>query len=551
MTTATSQREQLVRFAALYSAGSYDEALALVDALIAAMPGEAPLLFQRARVLNQLERFEEARAAVKAVVSKKPEHAGAWTLRAELGEAEGVPYDPEPDLRRAIALDPKLARARYILAVVLREKEVEEESATQLDTALDLDPRLHEALAYRASILRADSWADPEADAEEGIEMVTSVHGFKFRRPDLERAIAELDRAIALKAEPAYRYQRADVLHALGRYDEAVASFEALQMDLPTGHPVKELAILGRKRSENGGAGEREEIAQVLEGTLSTFTDKEKEHLSYDQTAAVVRSAAAGVRQGKSVTESMSDFVSDSPDDMTAVSIAWQIRQLSEEAVPDYVPTNARDYPPHQRAWGATCDKKLAKEGFIKLGDFDPVHLAATLARKQMLSIHTREDGCCTAAVFSMKPKWPGFVAWAMLKVRGQFRTARVVEFETAFDDDTVISTSNAGGVNPYEQGPHFRSEKLPAGTELERVLATHASRVADYANAHLRANPRVIQTLAEVTEQQALQTVSKNAYRRSIGFVSEPELRALMGVQYDKFAPIVREKLRLMAAEG
>lgn len=551
MTTATSPREQLARFAALYSAGSFREALALVDALIAAMPGEAPLLFQRARVLHQLERFEEARAAVKTVVAKKPEHAGAWTLRAELGEAEGVTYDPEPDLRRAIALDPKLARARYILAVVLREKEVEEESATQLDTALDLDARLHEALAYRASILRADSWADPEADAKEGVEMVTSVHGFKFRKPDLERAIVELDRAIALKAEPAYRYQRADVLHALGRYDEAVASFEALQLDLPSGHPVKELAILGRKRSENGGAGEREEIAQVLEQTLSTFSDKEKEHLSYDQTAAVVRSAAAGVRQGKSVTESMSDFVSDSPEDMTAVSIAWQIRQLAEEAVPDYVPTNARDYPLHQRAWAANCDKKLAREGFIKLGDFDPVHLATTLARKQMLSIHTREDGCCTAAVFSMKPKWPGFVAWATLRMKGQFRTVRVVELETAFDDDTVISTSNAGGVNPYEQGPHFRSEKLPAGTELERVLATHASRVADYANTHLRANPRVIRNLAEVTEQQALQTVSKNAYRRSIGFVSEPELRALMGAQYDKFAPLVREKLRLMAAEG
>ena len=134
--------------------------------------------------------------------------------------------------------------------------------------------------------------------------------------------------------------------------------------------------------------------------------------------------------------------------------------------------------------------------------------------------------------------------------MKGQFRTARVVEFETAFDDDTVISTSNAGGVNPYEQGPHFRSEKLPAGTELERVLATHVSRVADYANAHLRANPRMICGIAQVIEQQALQTVSKNAYRRSIGFVSEPELRALMGAQYDTLAPRVREKLRLMAAE-
>lgn len=78
--TADSPREQLARFGALFAAGEFAEALLVIDALIAAMPGETPLQFQRARVLAQLERDDEARVAVKEVVARKPDHAGAWTL---------------------------------------------------------------------------------------------------------------------------------------------------------------------------------------------------------------------------------------------------------------------------------------------------------------------------------------------------------------------------------------------------------------------------------------------------------------------------------------
>ena len=60
----------------------------------------------------------------------------------------------------------------------------------------------------------------------------------------------------------------------------------------------------------------------------------------------------------------------------------------------------------------------------------------------------------------------------------------------------------------------------------------------------------RTIRTIEEVSRQQAAQTAAKNAYRRSIGYVSEEELQRLMGDQYDQFAPKVRAKLKLMAEE-
>jgi hypothetical protein len=236
---------------------------------------------------------------------------------------------------------------------------------------------------------------------------------------------------------------------------------------------------------------------------------------------------------------------------MAAVSIAWQIRQMAQEAAPDYVPTDVGEYPAHQRRFAASAGKKLANLGFEKLGDYDPRHLSVTLARKQMLSIYSRADGHATAAAFSIKPKWPGFLGWLLMLVKGQYKTADIVELETAFSDGTVISTNNAGGINPYGQGPHFLQEKLPARTGPAAILERHEARVKEHAAQHPQHSIRTIRTIEEVSAQQAEQVLAKNAYRRSIGFVSEEELRSMMGEQYDKFAPKVREKLKLLAAEA
>jgi hypothetical protein len=133
---------------------------------------------------------------------------------------------------------------------------------------------------------------------------------------------------------------------------------------------------------------------------------------------------------------------------------------------------------------------------------------------------------------------------------QGQYRTNNVVELETAFSNGTVISTNNAGGISPYGQGPHFLQEKLPLGTAPAALLERHSARVKSHAALHPRHKIRVIRTLEELSKQQAEQVLAKNAYRRSIGFVSDEELRAMMGEKYDQFAPKVREKLKLMAEE-
>jgi tetratricopeptide (TPR) repeat protein len=546
---ASSPKEQLLEFARRFAAGEHEAALAAIDALLAEHPNEGPMHWQRARTLEKLERFDEARAAVKRVLELRPNFAPAWVMRAELGEEEGE-YDPEPDLRRAIASDPRNARARYLIGVVLYARDnSSEEARAQMDQAVELDPKLHEAFAARAGWSRIEAWTDQApADADEQ-EVVVTFTGLNFKRVHLEDALADYDRAIAIEPEPSYRFARAGLLHTLKRFDAAIAELDKLLLELPAEHSLRPLAEEARAKSENQGAGERDQVAKMLLTALEQ-SEQDKETVAYDQAAAMIRSAADGMRSGKSMPQAMEEFVPDSPEEMAAVSIAWQIRQMAQEAEPNYVPTDPKEYPSHQRAFAASSEKKLRKLGFTKLGDYDPVHLSLTLAKKQMLSIYVREDGHVTAAVYSIKPKWPGFLGWLLMLVKGQYRTANVVELETAFSDGTVLSTNNAGGINPYGQGPHFLQEKLARGMAPAILLERHEARVKMHAASHPRQSIRLLQSIEDVSAQQALQVVAKNAYRRSIGFVSDDELRAMMGEQYDQFAPKVREKLRLMAAE-
>jgi len=91
---------------------------------------------------------------------------------------------------------------------------------------------------------------------------------------------------------------------------------------------------------------------------------------------------------------------------------------------------------------------------------------------------------------------------------------------------------------------------RIARGTAPAAILERHEARVKLHAASHPRHSIRTIRTIEEVSAQQAEQALARNAYRRSIGFVSDEELRAMMGEQYDAIAPKVREKLKLMAEE-
>lgn len=441
----SSTARRLLEFSRLLAAGEHESALALIDALIAEDPDEGRMHWQRARTLERLERWEEARAAVKRVLELRGEFAPAWVLRAELGE-ESEDYDPEPDLRHAIALDPKLGRARYVLGLLLSAgDDTEDEARAQMDAAIELDPMLHEAFAARAGWSRIQAWTDQPAPAEEGPGILKTSTGMRFRREHLERALADFDRAIAIKALPNYRFARADLLHTLGRHGEALAESDRLLAEITPEHSLYPLVVEARARSAS---------------------------------------------QGGAASESTATAASSEPP--------------SQEVAPQYVPASAAEFPAHQRAFAAKAAKQLAGLGFDKLGDYEPAQLAAAQAPRQMISLHVRSDGRAIATAFSIKPASQGVMAWLAMNLKGVYKIANVVEIESAFTDGTVISTSNARGLATASHGPHFLEEKMPTATTAATLLERHEARVTERLKAHPGIAIRPVRTFEDVVRRQA-----------------------------------------------
>ncbi len=69
-------------FAAAAGREDWDAALAAVDILVAAMPGEAPVHYNRGLVLRRLGRDGEAIAAFDAALTRDPAHANALFERS-------------------------------------------------------------------------------------------------------------------------------------------------------------------------------------------------------------------------------------------------------------------------------------------------------------------------------------------------------------------------------------------------------------------------------------------------------------------------------------
>lgn len=527
-------------------AGDHEGALPLIEQLLATRPDQAPLHWHHATCLAALERPDDALEAVGRVLALKPDYAPAWLKRAELclmlrGEYPAFEFD----VREAIALDPAFARAHRVLAEWLYVADSIDEATAMLNKAIELEPRDAEALAMRASWAETAAWT-----VEPGEDSVPQHLGMTLSRPKLERALADYEAAIALDdSQTHWKVKRARLLHQLQRFDEALVAYDLVLVDLPTGDPQRELIEDMRQRSEGQGAGEREASARLLESSLDQFSDKEKARTDFDTVAAMVRSASQSVRHGVSLEQALEQFTSDDPKTMQAVNIAYSIHRVGNEAEPDYQPADASEFSDDQRRFADAAAADLQAQGFHVLGDFNPVHLQETLSRPTLVRLYRDAQGTIMGASFKLMPKRPGWLPYLLMRMTGQWKQPAVVDLETGFDDGRFLVTNNAGDTSPFRFGPVVHTESLPLKSDVLTVIARHEQRVADYRAAHPTVTPLVVHDLDAVIRLQRLLTMTKNAYRRSIGYVDDHELRQLLGRRYDDMADEVREKLAILIA--
>jgi tetratricopeptide (TPR) repeat protein len=547
--TQPTARERLERFAQSFRCGDVDAALMLIDQLVADYPDQAPLHWHRARVLRALERDDETLAAVKRVIELKPDYAPAWLLRAELAAVDASGNYPESDLRRALALDPTQARAHLLLARHLGDGERRDEAEAELARALALDPDQHEAFALRGDWHRRDAMVGFGDDAPDSPDVIVTLSGQRYSRSRLEAARADYERALALKNDRRVRLRLADVLHALGAHDDALAAFDAVLAVTPTDDPGRAMIESLRARSLDGGRGEREQIAHALEQSLADADASARTTLGHDLASSMINSAAAAVRSGISLQQALAQFVSDHPDDLLAIDIAWKIYALAHEPEPDYVASERSAYPKFMRTFAESVTTALGAQGFRVVGDYEPAHLAEQLGQPTLVRIYAAADGITCGASYRAEPKWPGWIAFLLLKLTGKWQRPAVVELETAFDDGGFLITNNAGTSNPFAYRGRVDLTALAADAAPAVVHARHRERIERYRREHPNATAERVDTEPRIMAMQARISAAKREFRRSIGYIEENELRQLLGVHHERLATRVRAKLGQMVA--
>ncbi|MBK6728313.1 MAG: hypothetical protein IPG63_13815 [Xanthomonadales bacterium] len=568
---------EFARFVSAFKQGRHLDALTSIDALIGAHPKAAALHWHRANCLEALERYTEMAPELDRLLALQPDYVPAIVKRVRFADigcdefdacAEDLPSSErarrdrdhaaraaahsrrnEADLRRALQIDPNHVEALHLLSNVLRYREPGRSEHAEADAllarAIEIAPMRVELLDARATLLRSSALR--RDDGPDDSDTVKTFSGMRFSRSKLEAALDDYDTCYALSGEYVYALRMGTLLHDLGRYAEALQHYDMALDKLEPEDAKRELILDMRARSENNGAGEREQMAKLIESAV--VGDGRDRSLGDDVAAQALFGAANAIRAGRAVGEALDARMSEDPDTLLATSIAQQILNVAHEPPPQLEAVAAADYPAYQRRFVDHVAGEAGALGLRPIGDAEAKGLFPILGQRVLLRFFADDSGEIGIASFALKPKWPGILGFLWLLLTGKWRVATMVECVSQFDDGTHLSTQYENP-SPFEYGDRIDIERLPRKTPIRDLLARHIARVARFKLQH----PTNVAMVADDLDGMELRWREgqrvKCDYRTSIGYVTESELKRLLGAQHERFGDKVRTQLAMLAED-
>ncbi len=209
-----------------FQKGDPKRALQLIGKAVDLNPGNPAYRYNRALILQQTGRTEEAAAAFGSVTALDPHDADAWAGRGEMLLLLGRAQPALESLDRASALRPATADLHMNRGVALRALGRLDEALAAQDRALAAGPSGAEAWSNRGNVLQ------------------------DLGR--LEDALASHDRALALKPGHVDAWlNRGNALRGLGRLEDALVSLDralALDPGSADGHYHRGLVLTDLRR---------------------------------------------------------------------------------------------------------------------------------------------------------------------------------------------------------------------------------------------------------------------------------------------------------------
>jgi hypothetical protein len=178
------------------------------------------------------------------------------------------------------------------------------------------------------------------------------------------------------------------------------------------------------------------------------------------------------------------------------------------------------------------------------------------LGRQVLLSFFSDEAGEMGVAAFCMKPKKVNPVAMLFLLMTGKwsvlrslFKVHSLVECVSQFSNGDYVNTQYFS-VSPFEYGPPIYIEKVPTTASIAELVSRHQERLEEHKLAYPGAIALQVRDLEGMDDRWVKGQQIKREYRRKINYITEPELKQLLGSSYDKLADRVRSKLKILAAD-
>lgn len=526
--------------------GDYDAALKLLEQLDAAKPREPMILWHKMLALEGLKQYPQARQVVDTLIELKPQKPDYWIRRAELHEGKEADKEAILDIERGLTRHRK-QRALLLAKVNLLSRLDRDEEAIRLITGMIANaPEDLELLSTRAGL-----YVDKACEDESSEATITDVYGMHYARDILEAAAKDYSTIIAIDGSWRHILQRAKLYKQLGEYSKAVQDYDKVLALMGKDHALRQHVEHQRKACERGGGNERERIVKMMENAARNATGGRRGSASKHVADAAIQAAADQIRAGSDIPSALQAFVSDDPDELAATAVACDIYNQGNE--PEIV---LRKVPPgeHDPASRRFCDKVEHIVGhfdFLSLGDYEISHLIASSGRRTIARLFLSKDGKTCASAFRFEPLWPGFAGWLSAIMRGKWKKPKIVDFCSEFTDGRFLLTNNSDQLSLISAGPNVLNRAMPAKTAVDDLIEIHYETLS-----LLRSNSPGLETkemhdFAELLEMKDRLRQCKNAFRRSVGYASEDELREILGRQYDKLAPLIRARLKKMAEAG
>ena len=180
----------------------------------------------------------------------------------------------------------------------------------------------------------------------------------------------------------------------------------------------------------------------------------------------------------------------------------------------------------------------FAELGFRRLADVEVTSLAvdARMTRPPALRILVSGDGETVVGIYRLALRWTPIGVLA----RCFGGSGTMTDLGTLFSDGSVVETSTAAPANAWDVPPFVYRAFLQPSLPAEALLEHHRARVARHATAVAGRAVVRRETLEEVLATAAESERRKREHRRSIGWVSDEELRRLSRLDGAPLAELV-----------